>query len=674
MRPMNIRMKCAYYLLPLALCLFLFACGGSGPENSGSGSTSSGTGTIAFDLEWQHSSQGSIFPDESRSARQATVRASSDCCVDYGISTVSAKIFNSSNVQIGSGDWPCSAHQGNLTSVPVGSNHWIRLEGTVSGGGVNWRAEKTGITVVAGSSANAGTITMTYIGSDTTPPTVTPTNPTSGSINVPVATAVSATFSEPMAPTSINPTTFTLKKGPTSVIGTVAYDVFAKKAIFIPSSNLDYSTTYTVTLTTAVTDMSGINMTAIAQWSFTTEASPTSIPFPPTGLSATAGNGQVSIAWNNIASATSYNIYWSTNTGVTKTTGTMISNVSSPYVQTGLANGITYYYVVTAVNNYGESAESSQVSGAPGSVSNPPTGVTASPGNGQVIIAWNSVTGAIAYNIYWSTTTGLTKATGTKISSVTSPYIHTGLTNGTTYYYVVTAVNSYGEGPESSQVSAAPGTAPPPPTGIIASPAIGQMTIGWYSATGATSYNIYWSTTSGVTKTSGTKISNVTSPYVQTGLTIGRTYYYVVTAVNSYGESPESSQVSAVPGSGPNLTPYQPPGASDKIVITKTPCAGNPNMVDQTPFYSSDTLYVAFWVINNGSALSTYEAPLTIYLDGQIVCTNLIGLLPVGGVANCCLCCSFGPLTLGTHSIRIKVDTGNGDWTYNEYTKTITVN
>jgi hypothetical protein len=181
---------------------------------------------------------------------------------------------------------------------------------------------------------------------------------------------------------------------------------------------------------------------------------------------------------------------------------------------------------------------------SPGEIPVPPTTLSASAGDREISITWNSVTGATSYNLYWSTTIGVTKTSGTKISNVTSPYVHTGLTNGTTYYYVVTAQNTYGESRESSQVSASPATAPPPPTGVTASPGVGQVTIGWNSATGATAYNIYWATNPGVTKSAGTKISNVTSPYVHTGLANGTTYYYVVTATNSYGESAESSEAS----------------------------------------------------------------------------------------------------------------------------------
>jgi hypothetical protein len=90
-------------------------------------------------------------------------------------------------------------------------------------------------------------------------------------------------------------------------------------------------------------------------------------------------------------------------------------------------------------------------------------------------------------------------------------------------------------------------TIPPAPTGVQATAGDGQVTISWTAAAGAASYDIYWSTSAGVTKASGTRISAAAAPYVATGLTDGATYYYVVTAVNQAGESAESSQVSAIP-------------------------------------------------------------------------------------------------------------------------------
>lgn len=73
------------------------------------------------------------------------------------------------------------------------------------------------------------------------------------------------------------------------------------------------------------------------------------------------------------------------------------------------------------------------------------------------------------------------------------------------------------------------------------------MTISWDNTIGATSYNIYWNVFPGVSKTNGIKIANVTSPFLHTGLNRNIFYFYVVTAVNSYGESDESSTVGARP-------------------------------------------------------------------------------------------------------------------------------
>lgn len=89
------------------------------------------------------------------------------------------------------------------------------------------------------------------------------------------------------------------------------------------------------------------------------------IPSAPTGVSASAGDGQVAISWSASSGATSYNIYWSNTTGVTAANGTKIAGATSPYTHTGLTGGAIYYYVVTAVNATGESILSSQVSVTP---------------------------------------------------------------------------------------------------------------------------------------------------------------------------------------------------------------------------------------------------------------------------------------------------------------------
>lgn len=94
------------------------------------------------------------------------------------------------------------------------------------------------------------------------------------------------------------------------------------------------------------------------------------------------------------------------------------------------------------------------------------------------------------------------------------------------------------------------------PSGISASAnGVGQVTLSWTASTAATSYNIYAALVSGVTKNNysslagGKKIAATGSPFTVSGLLVGASYYFVVTAVSASGESGESSQVSSIPAS-----------------------------------------------------------------------------------------------------------------------------
>lgn len=199
-----------------------------------------------------------------------------------------------------------------------------------------------------------------------------------------------------------------------------------------------------------------------------------------------------------------------------------------------------------------------------------PTGVAATGGTGKVSLVWSAVSNAVSYNVYYATAPGFTTASRTKISTTTNSYIQTGLTAATTYYYIVTAVNSAGESVASTQVSAATASAPPvstvpvAPIGVSAVGGTNQTTVKWAAVSGATSYNLYWSKTAGVTTATGTKIAGVTTPAVLTGLTDATAYYYIVTAVNSSGEGAASGQATATTlSSAPTPTvPAIPTGVS----------------------------------------------------------------------------------------------------------------
>ena len=270
-----------------------------------------------------------------------------------------------------------------------------------------------------------------------------------------------------------------------------------------------------------------------------------SAPVAPTGLTAATANAQVNLTWNASSSATGYYVKRSTTAG----TEAQIAAVSgTSYSDNSATNGTKYYYVVSAYNSYGASANSAEVNATPAAPPPPsaPTGLVATAGDAQVMLTWNASTGATSYNVKRSTTSG--SGYQTVSSPTTTSFTNTGLSNGTTYYYVVTAVDSAGESSPSSQASAtpmAPAQPPPAPAGLTATAGNAQVNLAWNASTGATSYHVKRSTTNG----SGYAQvgAPTTTSFNDLGLTNGTTYYYVVTALNSAGESGNSNQASATP-------------------------------------------------------------------------------------------------------------------------------
>lgn len=167
-----------------------------------------------------------------------------------------------------------------------------------------------------------------------------------------------------------------------------------------------------------------------------------------------------------------------------------------------------------------------------------PNNLVATRGDTQVTLTWSNASGAADYNVYWATTSGVT-TDSTKIASVSSGYVHTGRTNGTTYYYRVSAVNAGGEGVLSTIEASATPQIPAPAAPVLTAasgPAEQQVTVTWEPVSTATSYNLYWKTSTGVT-TADTQVVGVTSPYTLTGLANGTQHWLRVSAVNVGGET-----------------------------------------------------------------------------------------------------------------------------------------
>ncbi|HKD94095.1 MAG TPA: fibronectin type III domain-containing protein [Gaiellaceae bacterium] len=292
-----------------------------------------------------------------------------------------------------------------------------------------------------------------------------------------------------------------------------------------------------------------------------TPTAPLTAPGAPTLNSASAGNATVSLAWsapsNNGGSAiTGYRVYRGTSSGG-ESLLTTLGNVTG-WTDTGLANGTTYYYRVSAVNSVGESVASGELSATPiqpASVPGAPALNAATAGNATVGLAWsapasNGGAAVSGYRVYRGTSSG-GETLLTTLGNVTS-WTDTSLTNGTTYYYEVTAVNSVGESARSNELSAKPVTAPGAPALNSATAGNATVAVAWSApsnngGSSVTGYRVYRSTSSGA-ESLLTTLGNVTS-WTDTGLTNGTTYYYKVTAVNSAGESVTSNERSATPAS-----------------------------------------------------------------------------------------------------------------------------
>jgi fibronectin type 3 domain-containing protein len=174
-------------------------------------------------------------------------------------------------------------------------------------------------------------------------------------------------------------------------------------------------------------------------------------------------SGAITLTWtapanDGGAQITNYRIYRSAASG-TEAYLTQVGNVTT-FQDTGLTNGITYFYRVSAVNSVGEGAMSNEATATPVAASVPgaPTNLTASPGRPRgIALTWTAPTNnggspITGYEIWRGTAAG----TETKLAAIgtATSYKDTSTTKGTTYWYYIVAVNLVGPGSASLEVSA----------------------------------------------------------------------------------------------------------------------------------------------------------------------------------------------------------------------------
>jgi RHS repeat-associated protein len=364
--------------------------------------------------------------------------------------------------------------------------------------------------------------------------------------------------------------------------------------------------TFTVKATTAA----GTSAASAAS----TAVTPTGPPGAPTSVSAVAGDGQATVAWNAPASnggltITGYTVTSSPDGLTATTTGATTATV------VGLTDGTAYTFTVVATNADGAGATSTaSASITPLGPPSAPTGVTATPGNAKVVVSWTPPTSNGGSPVTGYTVTaspgGQTATAGGAATSATV----TGLTNGTSYTFTVTAKNSRVTGaasaPSASVVPAAP---PGAPTGVVAVPGNGQATVSWTApASNGGSPIISYTVTSApgglVATTTGATSVTVT------GLTNGTAYTFKVVAANAVSSSASSaastavtplgapgtpSNVAAAPGNGQATVSWSKPASNGGSAITAYTVTASPGGITAT---TTGATTVTVTGLTNGTA------------------------------------------------------------------------
>ncbi len=312
----------------------------------------------------------------------------------------------------------------------------------------------------------------------------------------------------------------------------------------------------------------------------------TVVPQPPAGLHADASAGRVRLLWTPASSADpnralSYNVFRGpSNCGPFVPVAVRV--VGASYTDSGLTDGVAYFYFVVGVNPIGESLDSAIISATP--QPQPPAAPqqvdaspSAQPGSSGIFVSWVSYWDADRYAVLRASASGgpySTLASGIARTADWMSYRDANVTAGQTYYYVVVAQNTAGQSPLSAEASATAPTSQvplPPPSRVYALPAGVQIYLNWPDVAGATGYRVK-------------RAADECSAYVVVGTAGGNSYQdtviagtryrYVISTLNAAGEGADSIPVtaSASPSyvSGPTLSV----GADTSAHLSWTAVAG----------------------------------------------------------------------------------------------------
>ena len=315
-------------------------------------------------------------------------------------------------------------------------------------------------------------------------------------------------------------------------------------------------------------------------------------PSQPQWLSVSQENGEVTLTWgepedDGNSQIVAYRIYKSTTSGSFDLDTNFIAETTSmTYVDGGVTLETEYFYVVTAVNAFGQSEFSVEKSIIPAIepfAPRAPENLQATPRDNLVVLSWDlpSSDGGLPilrYLVYRGITSGSYEFLGKTENRF---YNDTTAVGGTQYYYVVTAENAVGEGEFSDEISATPTgtpiihvTSPSSPQNVEATTDVNLVSLEWETpaedgGSSITSYHVYRGTTSGEYFLLGAATDTRFDDITAVG---GVGYYYVISAVNDVGEGEMSDEVSATPqtpttATGTTTGTFQLPIGTDIIAL-----------------------------------------------------------------------------------------------------------
>lgn len=265
---------------------------------------------------------------------------------------------------------------------------------------------------------------------------------------------------------------------------------------------------------------------------------PASSPTTPTNLLAVSADSKVTLFWAAAGGAANYYVKRSQTQGGPY--AIVASNIVTTYINTAVVNDQTYYYVVSATNALGESANSTEVIGQPKAS---PQNLVAVGGTNQVKLTWTPFAGAASYSVQRSEiTSGPYTEVGAAVTA--SEFLDTSLlVPGRTYYYVVQA-NLTGGGQSGVSAEASAVTAPSAPGASVSVYATTVLRLGWTTTNLVLSQFVIEQSLDGTTFTPLATLPGTERGYTNSGLTLATTYFYRVQAQNVSGFSGYSAVVS----------------------------------------------------------------------------------------------------------------------------------